>query len=137
MTNLPKLVQVSALLSALLAASSHGQSSGDSFGSVNVVVKNGSFALGTRWMEDLDALEAAVRTVNPKTIEIRACGQDAAANLKAAAQRLSEFPLHIQVVNAASQSCAVSFVSTRVSAGAGAAGVDRAAVEAYWRQVTP
>lgn len=137
MTYLPNLVQVSVLMSALLAASSYGQTRDGSFGTADVVVTNEAFVLGGRWLNDLGALEAAVRTVNPKTIEIRACGQDATANLKAATQRLSEFPLHIQVANAASHSCAVGSVSTRVSVGAGAAGVDYAAVEAYWQQVTP
>src|SRR5262245_20049686 len=139
MTNLSQLVHTTLLATAFLAAGSQAQTPAGSFGSANIVVKSGSFAFDGRSIADLDALESVVQMVHPKTIELSACGTEAVPSLKATVHRLNEFPLHIQMLSAGSTHCTAGAMATRVnlSSATATASDDHAAVEAYWRQVTP
>ena len=89
-------------------------------------------------IDDLDTLEAAVRAMSPKGIQLNACGENAAQALKAATHRFRDLPVHLHVFDASAPICEVA-VAHRASQRTALvpAGIDESAVERYWVQVTP
>ena len=136
MTKLSKSVKACVLAAAFLGAVA-AQAQMDA--TARIVVQESSYAFDGKSIAGLDTLEASVREVHPKTIELSACGSDATHNLKAAVHRFSDFPLEIQVVSAASSRCSAGFLVRPVNLSTGnvARGADDAAIDQYWQQVAP
>jgi hypothetical protein len=95
--------------------------------------------VGQRTFTDLEALVAAVPARSTDPVAVTACGSASIPAWLATVQRLSDFRLEIEVLDASAPVCAIPAGPVRVSQGTGGslAGVDPVAVERYWRQVQP
>lgn len=124
---------------AFLGATGSASSTSDVQIAPERVLAYGSYYIfGRAAINDLDALETAVRTVNPKGIQLTACGANAAQALKAAVHRFRDQPVQVQVLDVSAPTCEVA-VARRASQRDALipTGIDAPAVDAYWIQVTP
>ena len=123
------------LLLMMAAASAAGPSARHT----QVAVHPHACVTGQRTYSDLDAVVAAVRASGAPPVAVTACGSASVPAWLATVQRLSDFRLEIDVLDALAPACAAPAGPVRVSQGTGAslAGIDPAAVERYWRQVQP
>jgi hypothetical protein len=104
-----------------------------------VAVHSDAGIVGQRTFSDLDGLVAAVPASGALPVAVIACGSASVPAWLATVQRLSDFPLQPDVLDASAPACAIPAGPVRVSQGAGGAlaGIDPVAVERYWRQVQP
>ena len=103
-----------------------------------VMAYDNYYIFGRAAIDDLDALETAVRVVRPKGIQLSACGADATQALKAAVHRFRDLPLQVQVLSMSAPVCEVA-VSRHASQRRipMPTGISDSAVDEYWRQVMP
>jgi hypothetical protein len=104
-----------------------------------VAVHPHACVVGQRTFSDLDALVAAAPARGAGPIAVTACGSASIPAWLATVQRLSDFRLELDVVDASDSACATPAGPMRVSQGTGSplSGIDPVAVERYWRQVQP
>jgi hypothetical protein len=115
---------------ALAALASHA-----SLSSQSVALRADRFTYEQWTSGDLQTLAATLRATQPSSVELYACGPDANPALLAAAQRLSDLPLLLQVMPAGDMHC--GDVATAPASGPNRAAYDDAAVARYWQQVMP
>jgi len=103
-----------------------------------VMAHSSHYIVGGVAFDDLDALEAAVRAMKPKSLHMNACGGNAAQALQAATVRFRDLPLHLQVFDVSSPICNIA-VARRASQSSALipTGIDESAVKRYWSEVTP
>lgn len=84
---------------------------------------------------DLALLASTLRATQPSFVELHACGPDTYRTLLAAAHRLSDLPLVLQVMPTADMHC--SAAPAAPAATRSDAAPDDTAVARYWQQVMP
>lgn len=107
--------------------------------SARIVVHETSYVLGGSAFDDLDALERAVQSASPRSIELGACGVAASRTLLAASHRFRNLPQQLQVFDANAGACAAVPIAIRAGLPQGQrpAGKDNSSVDRYWREVAP
>lgn len=104
-----------------------------------VAVHPHACVVGQRTFSDLDALVAAVPARGAGPVAVTACSSASIPAWLATVQRLSDFRLELDVMDASAPACVIPAGPMRVSQGTGSrlSGIDPVAVERYWRQVQP
>lgn len=105
---------------------------------LRIVVQPGHYVVAGKAFDDLNSLEAAVRTGSPETIQLDGCGPAAARALKAAAHRFADRPLSLRVLDASAPVCTAAPVAIQIGQRMDTpTGIDDAVVERYWQQLMP
>ena len=134
-----RVVKRQALVLLAAAAAAASTVSNAQVAEVRVIAKSNQYLLRASAFDSLNALEEAVRSSRPSVVQLDACGHDAARALKAAAHRLSDQVLRIQVLDETALACrggVLAMPAIQRSAPALSDIVD-AAVERYWQQASP
>jgi hypothetical protein len=129
-----RTVRVAAVL-CLATAGSAALASHASLSSQSVALRADRFTYEQWTSGDLETLAATLRATQPGSVELYACGPDAHPALLAAAHRLSDLPLLLQVMPTADLHCGTA--SAAAAVGRTPAAADDAAVARYWQQVMP
>ena len=129
-----RCVRLAAVL-CLATAGSTALASHASLSTQSVTLRSDRFTFEEWTSADMDTLAATLRATQPSSVALYACGPDAHPALLAAAQRLSDLPLLLQVMPAADMHCGGA--SAAAAGGRSGAAADDAAVARYWQQVMP
>ena len=134
-----RVVKRHALVLLAAAAAAAPTVSNAQVAEVRVIARSNQYLLRASAFDSLDALEEAVRASRPSVVQLDACGHEAARALKAAAHRLSDQVLRIQVLDETALACrsgVLAMHATQRSAPS-LSDIDDAAVERYWQQTSP
>lgn len=97
----------------------------------------GHYVVGGRSFDDLNALEAAVREVRPRSLAIVSCEAGAARAWAAAVHRFSDLPLDLHALDASAPACIAPAAMRIVQRADAPSGIDDARVKDYWERVQP
>lgn len=125
---------------ALLAASAGPAALGASteIAALRVAIHDTYYTVDGRRFDQLAALESAVRSAQPKSVEIDACGPNAARRLTVASAVLGDLPQRLRVLDVNAPACATGAVAMQASHDIGATPEsDDPRVAAYWLQRMP
>jgi hypothetical protein len=94
-----------------------------------------------RVIDDLDALEKEVRSVEPRTVRLQACGGIAERAQRAAAHRFRTLNLELRLLERHQAVCqaipAPRAIAARTPRGRGPFGIDDEAVDRWWHASMP
>jgi hypothetical protein len=95
-----------------------------------------TYAVAGRALDDLAALETAIRGARPRSVAIIACSSEAPRAWLAAVEKFNDLPLALDTRDAAAI-CAAGATMPVAQRADAPAGIDDARVRAHWQQVQP
>ena len=103
---------------------------------VSVAVFADHYALGGRYIDDLDRLEDAIAEMRPRGVRLEACGEGASRALRAATHRFRNLYLDLRTAGADDTACQSASVARAVPAsqrfGQRPFGINDEAVDRWW-----
>lgn len=103
---------------------------------VSVAVFSDRYALGGRYIDDLDRLEDAIAEMRPRGVQLTACGEGASRALRAATHRFRNFYLDLRTAGTDDTACQPASVARAVPVsqrfGPRPFGIYDEAVDRWW-----
>ena len=107
---------------------------------VSVAVFADHYALGGRYIDDLDRLEDAIAEMRPRGVQLTACGEGASRALRAATHRFRNFYLDLRTAGTDDTACQSAAVARAMPVsqrfGQRPFGIYDEAVDRWWSTVS-
>jgi hypothetical protein len=108
---------------------------------ITITIFADHYMLEGRVIDDLDLLEKAVRSTEPRTVRLQACGRAADFPQRAAAHRFRSSNLELRLLDPRDPACqaipAPRAIPARAPRGGGPFGIDDNVVDQWWHASMP
>jgi phenylpyruvate tautomerase PptA (4-oxalocrotonate tautomerase family) len=108
---------------------------------VSVAVFSDHYALGGRYIDDLDRLEDAIAEMRPRGVRLETCGDGASRALRAATHRFRNLYLDLRTAGSGDSACQPASIARAVPVsqrvGQRPFGIYDDAVDRWWNNLMP
>jgi len=133
-----RTIQLAAVAAAVLLATTGAV--GAQVSVVSVTVFADHYAVGGRYIDDLDRLEDAISEMRPRGVQLTACGEGASRALRAATHRFRNFYLDLRTAGIDDTECQSASVARAVPVsqrfGQRPFGIYDEAVDRWWNTLS-